>query len=106
MTLHANPDRAAPFPVDNRGLVPLSWFADVSVDSEAVLALYNGICPLLPADSADRVWLSQEEAWDFWEELITRRLAKLPAHRFEEPPEKPAAPHPDADDEWVTFKWE
>lgn len=104
--LHANPDRAAPFPVNDRGLVPLSWFADVSVDSEAVLALYNESCPLLPADSTDRVWLSQEEAWAFWEELITRRLAKLPVHRFEESPEKPAAPHPDDSDSWVTFKWE
>lgn len=102
--LHANPDRAAPFPVNDRGLVPLSWFADVSVDSEAVLALYNESCPLLPADSTDRVWLSQEEAWAFWEELITRRLAKLPVHRFEESPEKPAVPHPD-EDSWVTFDW-
>lgn len=104
--LHENPDRAAPFPVDDHGRVPLSWFAGVSVDPDAVLALYNESCPLLPADSADRVWLSQEEAWDFWEELITRRLAKLPVPRFVEPSEKPAAPHPDADDKWVTFKWE
>lgn len=101
--LHANPDRAAPFPVDDHGRVPLSWFADVSVDPEAVLALYNdGL--LLPADSAATVWLSQEEAWDFWEELLTRRLAKLPVPRFVEPSEKPAAPHPD-DSEWVTFRW-
>ena len=103
--LHANPDRAAPFPVDDHGRVPLSWFADVSVDPDGVLALYNESCPLLPADSASRVWLSQEEAWDFWEELITRRLAKLPVPRFEEPPEEPAATHPD-DSKWVTFDWD
>lgn len=105
MTLHANPDRAAPFPVDNRGLVPLSWFADASVDPDAVLALYNASRPLLPADSVTKAWLSQEDAWAFWEEMLTRRLTKLPARRFEESPEKPTAPHPD-DSEWVTFKWE
>lgn len=103
--LHKNSDVAAPFPVDDRGLVPLSWFADVSIDPDAVLALYNESCPLLPADSADKVRLSQDDAWSFWEEMLTRRLAKLPAHRFEESPEKPASPHPDADDEWVTFRW-
>lgn len=102
--LHENPDKAAPFPVDGRGRVPLQWFAGVSVDPEVVLALYNdGL--LLPADSAAKVWLSQEEAWAFWEEMLTRRLAKLPVHRFKESPEKPASPHPD-DSEWVTFKWE
>ena len=101
--LHKNPDKAAPFPVDDHGRVPLRWFADVSVDPEAVLALYNdGL--LLPADSADKVWLSQEDAWSFWEEMLTRCLAKLPVHHFVEPPEKPAAPHPD-DSEWVTFRW-
>lgn len=103
--LHENPDRAAPFPVDDRGRVPLKWFADVSFDPDKILELYNrGL--LLPADSVDEVWLSPEDAWDFWEVMLTHHLAKVPVPRFEEPSEKPAAPHPDDSDSWVTFKWE
>lgn len=102
--LHDNPDKAAPFPVDDHGRVPLRWFADVSFDPDKILELYNrGL--LLPADSVDEVWLSPEDAWTLWEVMLTHHLAKVPVPRFEEPPEKPAAPHPD-EDSWVTFKWE
>lgn len=102
--LHANPDRAAPFPVDDHGRVPLRWFADVSFDPDKILELYNrGL--LLPVDSVDEVWLSPEDAWTLWEVMLTHHLAKVPVPRFEELSEKPAAPHPD-EDSWVTFDWD
>lgn len=97
-SLHENPDPAAPFPIDGRGHVPLQWFVDASVDPGAVLDLFNR-GRRLPTDS-----LSVEDAWTFWEEMITYRLVKHPVRRFEEPPEKPASPHPD-DSDWVTFSW-
>lgn len=98
-SLHENPDPAAPFPVDDRGRVPLSWFAGASVDPDAVLDLFDR-GRMLPADS-----LSVEDAWTFWEEMITYRLVKHPVRRFEELPKEDSSSHPD-DSDWVTFAWE
>lgn len=99
MAFHENPDPAAPFPIDDHGRVPLSWLVDASVDPAAVLDLVNR-GRMLPADS-----LSVEDAWTFWEEMITYRLVKHPVRRFEEPLKEDLPSHPD-DPEWVTFKWE
>lgn len=98
-SLHENPDPAAPFPVDDRGRVPLSWFAGASVDPDAVFDLFDR-GRMLPADS-----LSIEDAWTFWEEMITYRLVKHPVRRFEEPPKEDSPSHPDDPDSWVTFDW-
>lgn len=104
-SLHENPDSAAPFPVNDRGLVPLGWFADVSFNPDKILELYNrGL--LLPAESVDEVWLSPENAWNLWEVMLTHHLVKAPVPRFEELPKEDSSSHPDDPDSWVTFAWE
>lgn len=101
---HRSSDSGTPFPLDKSGFAPLWWFAEASYDSDAVLKLYNKLFQTyFPVSSIDssRALLSEEDAWDFWDELITRHLAK-PTHRFEEPSkDKPSPP----DDQLVTFKW-
>lgn len=101
---HPDPDPAVPFPIDRAGDAPLWWFAEESVDPDAVLALYNQIHgTYLPVDSVDSpsAMMSKQAAWDFLDEMIIRHLAKHPVTRFEEPSKDDSAPHPD--DFWITF---
>lgn len=101
---HPDPDPAVPFPLNRSGDAPLWWFAEESVDPDAVLALYNKLHGVwFPIDSVDspRALLSKQAAWDFLDEMIIRHLAKRPVTRFKEPPKEASALHPD--DSWVTF---
>lgn len=100
---HQSLDPGTPFPQNRAGSSPLWWFAEACYDSDAVLKLYNKMFrtyfPVDSVDSDDAI-LSERDAWKFWDELITRHMAK-PTHRFEEPPdESPSSP---PDDLWVTF---
>lgn len=97
---HKDSDQTVPFPVDDHGRVPLRWFAEESTDPDKVLALYNDR-RLLPALSVEKVLLPKDEAWELWDEMILRHLAK-PTHRFEEPPPDENSSSP-PDDPWVTF---
>lgn len=102
---HQSPSPGTPFPLNRYGDAPLWWFAEESVDPDAVLALYNKLYePYFPVDSVDtpRALLSEDTAWDFLDELIIRHLAKRPVHRFEEPSPSKDKPSP-PDDSWVTF---
>lgn len=97
---HKDSDQTVPFPVDDHGRVPLRWFAEESYDPDKVLALYNN-GRLLPVLSVENVLLPKDEAWELWDEMILRHLAK-PTHRFEEePPDENSSSPPD--DPWVTF---
>lgn len=101
---HQSPSPGTPFPLNRYGDAPLWWFAEASFAPDKVLALYNQMFqPYFPVASLDspRATLSEEDAWDFWDELITRHLAK-PTHRFEEPSKDKTSP---PDDQLVTFKW-
>lgn len=101
---HQSSSPGTPFPLNGYGDAPLWWFAEESVDPDAVLALYNKLYePYFPVDSIDspRALLSEDTAWAFLDELIIRHLAKRPVHRFEEPPEE--SPSSPPDDSWVTF---
>lgn len=98
---HKDSDQTVPFPVDDHDRVPLRWFAEESTDPEKVLALYNE-GRLLPALSVEKVLLPKDEAWDFWDEMILRRLAK-PTHRFEEEETPDENSFPPPDDPFVTF---
>lgn len=101
---HPDPDPAVPFPLNHNGNAPLWWFAEESVDPDAVLALYNQIHgTYLPVDSVDspRAVMSKQDAWNFLDEMIIRHLAKHPVTRFKEPSKEDSAPHPD--DVWITF---
>lgn len=103
---HKDSDRTVPFPVNNRGEVPLAWLAQESYDPAAVLALYNeGLMLTLPAKTVDGVLLSKDEAWNLLDEMIIRHLAK-PTHRFEEPPKEDSPTQQDDSDSWVTFQWD
>lgn len=97
---HKDSDQTVPFPVDDHGRVPLRWFAEESVDPERVLALYN-TGRLLPVLSVEKVLLPKDQAWELWDEMILRHLAK-PTHRFEEPPPDENSSSPPADP-LVTF---
>lgn len=92
-----------PFPLNRNGNAPLWWFAEASYDPDAVLKLYNRMfrvyLPVSSVDSEDAI-LSERDAWNFWDELITRRMAK-PTQSFEEPPEESSSSPPD--DHLVTF---
>lgn len=101
---HPDSDPAVPFPTDRSGDAPLWWFAEESIDPDAVLDLYNKIHgTYLPVDSVDspRAVMSKQAAWDFLDEMIIRHLAKHPVIRFKEPPIEASAPYPD--DVWITF---
>lgn len=103
---HADSDPAVPFPLNRSGDAPLWWFAEESIDPNAVLDLYNNLHgTYLPVDSVDspRALMSKQAAWDFLDEMIIRHLAKRPVTRFEEPTKENSAPHPD--DSWITFDW-
>lgn len=103
---HPDPDPAVPFPLNRSGDAPLWWFAEESVDPDAVLALYNQIHgTYLPVDSVDspRALMSKQAAWDFLDEMIIRHLAKHPVSRFKESPKEGSAPYPD--DSLITFDY-
>lgn len=99
---HQSLDPGTPFPQNGAGSSPLWWFAEASYNPDAVLDLYNQMFqPYFPVSSvdSDRAILSEADAWDFWDELITRHIAK-PTHRFEEPSKDKPLP---SDDQLVTF---
>lgn len=103
---HPDSDPAVPFPLNRSGDAPLWWFAEESVDPDAVLDLYNNLHgTYLPVDSVDspRALMSKQAAWDFLDEMIIRHLAKRPVTRFEEPPKDDSAPQ--SDDSWITFDY-